>query len=391
MHSTRASPATAPAPHLELQPQKFNQLEHTAQIYSSTVAIPIHCSFRPKLNCQTRKYDSPSYTLLPFIPPSSQTAYLSIRAFNLEIARIADTVSTPHVGALRLQFWRDNVNSAFAGRPPKQPVAILLAHVLNTLSARTNGRSSLSKSWFMRVIAAREQYLTNAPYPTLDALEKYAESTYSTLLYLTLQSLPLSSLTADHLASHIGKAAGIAAVLRGLPLLAFPPPPNHHSNNAGLSPMVQDQRGRRAQGVVTLPLDVMASTGVREEDVLRQGAEALGLRDAVFTVATRASDHLITARSMLDNLRRGEEVGHGYEHEGEEGHIYASSQSSTKSNTQLAEVEQAFGVLMGPAVSTGLWLERLQRVDFDAFREEVRRREWRLPWRAWWAFRRRRF
>lgn len=246
----------------------------------------------------------------------------------------------------------------------------------------------------MRVIAAREQYLTNAPYPSLEALEKYAESTYSTLLYLTLQSLPLSSLIADHLASHVGKAAGIAAVLRGLPLLAFPSPPNHHANNAGLSPTVQDQRGRRAHGVVTLPLDVMASTSLREEDVLRQGAEAPGLRDAVFTVATRASDHLITARSMLENLRRGEEVGHSFEHEGEEGHVYTSLQSqsqSNKSSAQLKEVDQAFGILMGPAVSTSLWLERLQRVDFDIFRSEVRGREWRLPWRAWWAFRRRRF
>ena len=244
----------------------------------------------------------------------------------------------------------------------------------------------------MRVIAAREQYLTSAPYPALDALEKYAESTYSTLLYLTLQSLPLSSLTADHLASHIGKAAGIAAVLRGLPLLAFPPPPNHHSNNAGLGPAIQDQRGRRAQGVVTLPLDIMASTGLREEDVLRQGAEAPGLRDAVFAVATHASDHLITARSMLANLRRGEEVGHTFEHEGEEGHVYPSeSQSSTRSSVQLKEVHQAFGVLMGPAVSTSLWLERLQRVDFDIFRGEVRWRVCSLPWSAWWEFRRSRF
>lgn len=145
---------------------------------------------------------------------------------------------------------------------------------------------------------------------------------------------------------------------------------------------------------MTLPLDIMASTGLREEDVLRQGAEAPGLRDAVFAVATRASDHLITARAMLENLRRGEEVGHSFEHEGEDGHVYSppsQSQAYTKSSAQWGEVERAFGVLMGPAVSTGLWLERLQRVDFDVFRTEVRGREWRLPWRAWWAFRRRGF
>jgi len=47
--------------------------------------------------------------------------------------------------------------------------------------------------------------------------------------------------------------------------------------------------------------------------------------------------------------------------------------------------------VMMPAVSTSLWLDRLQRVDFDVFREELRRREWRLPWKAYWAFRRKMF
>lgn len=342
----------------------------------------------------SRKYDSPSYTLLPFIPTPAQPAYLAIRAFNIEIARVADHVSTPQVGALRLQFWRDNITRTFAGTPPKQPVSLLLAHALSLLRQRAPAGHGLSKAWFLRVIAAREQYLTNAPYPSLAALETYAENTYSTLLYLTLQALPLHSVTADHLASHVGKAAGIVAVLRGLPLLAFPPPPNHHSNSGGLG-MVEQQRGRAQQGVVTLPLDVMAEVGLREEDVLRKGAEAEGLRDAVFQVATRASDHLVTARSMLQNLRKGGDVGHAFEHEDEEEHQYGQLQRSSQSGSgktaqQNADVEQAFGVLM-PAVSTGLWLDKLQKLDFDIFRDELRRREWRLPWKAYFAFRRQMF
>lgn len=141
------------------------------------------------------------------------------------------------------------------------------------------------------------------------------------------------------------------------------------------------------QGAVMLPLDVMAEAGVREEDVLRQGASAPGLRDAVFTVATRASDHLITARTMLGNVRKGEDVGHDFEYEGEEEHNYSEAGSLGSQND---EVNRAFGVFM-PAVSTQLWLERLQKVDFDIFRDELRAREWRLPWRAYWAFRRKMF
>lgn len=334
----------------------------------------------------TRKFDSPSYTLLAFITPSAQPAYLALRAFNIEVARIADVASTPTVGAMRLQFWRDNINRAFAGSPPKQPVSILLASALSALDTRSGGTAKLSKGWFMRVISEREKYISNAPYPTLESLEKYAENTYSTLLYLTLQALPMGSVTADHVASHIGKAAGITAVLRGLPLVAFPPPPNHHSNSSPLGGTLDSQR--RTQGSVTLPLDVMARAGVKDEDVLRKGADAEGLRDAVFEVATRASDHLITARQMLKNVYAGQDVGHAFEHEGEEEHQY--DRGAGKSAQQKEEVERAFGVFM-PAVATELWLNKLQKYDFDVFRGELRRRDWRLPWKAYFAHRRRMF
>ena len=337
-----------------------------------------------------RKFDSPSHTLLAFIPPSAQPAYLALRAFNIETSRIADTVSTPTVGAMRLQFWRDNVNRAFLGTPPKEPVSILLSRALADLDDRTKGTANMSKSWLMRIIGEREKYLNNAPYPTLEILEKYAENTYSTLLYLTLQALPMGSVTADHIASHIGKAVGITAVLRGLPLVAFPPPPNHHSNSSSLGGTLDAQR--RSQGSVTLPLDVMARTGVRDEDVLRKGAEAEGLRDAVFEVATRASDHLITARQMLKNVYAGEDVDHAFEYEGEEGHDHEAqaTKGSGKAGQQKEEVDRAFGVFM-PAVATGLWLNKLQKLDFDVFREELRRRDWRLPWKAYFAHRRRTF
>jgi NADH dehydrogenase [ubiquinone] 1 alpha subcomplex assembly factor 6 len=360
---------------------------HSAKAYCSELLRCVSNNIIVPYVYINRKYDAPSYTLMAFVPPAAQTAYLAIRAFNLEIARIADTVSTSHVGALRLQFWRDNINRTFDGAPPKQPVAILLSASLNDLAARSHGDARLSKSWFLRIIAAREQYLNNNPYSTLEALEKYAESTYSTLLYLTLQALPMASITADHIASHIGKAAGIVTVLRGLPLLAFPPPPNHHSNNTGLAETVAAQRTKSHQGVVTLPLDVMADAGLREEDVLRQGPNAEGLRDAVFTVATRASDHLITARAMINNLRKGEDVGHDFEHEAEEEHSIAREFSSKSTGGQLAEVDRAFGVFM-PAVSTQNWLDRLQSHDFDIFNDKLRQRDWKLPWKAYMAYRR---
>lgn len=144
--------------------------------------------------------------------------------------------------------------------------------------------------WLADVV--QEQYLGGVPFATVDALEAYAEGTYASLSYLSLESFHRRSITLDHIASHIGKAAGIAAVLRGIPHLA--------AASAG------------SAAVVVFPLDVCAEFGLRQEDVLRCAADAAGtpppqgLGDAVFSVATRANDHLITARKMLADA--GEEA-----------------------------------------------------------------------------------
>lgn len=330
-----------------------------------------------------RKYDTPSSLLLPYIPSHARDAYVALRAFNIDVARTADTTSTPTIGSMRLQFQRDAVSKALAGTPPKQPVALLLARAAENVADMTNGKSNFSKSWFMRIIDTREKYLSNPPYPDIAALESYAENTYSTLHYLTLQALPMASLTADHVASHIGKAAGITAVLRGLPLIAFPGPANSHSNQSG---QMAGDVGASRHGAVMLPLDIMAEYGVREEDVLRNGAQARGLRDAVFAVATRASDHLITARQMITNVRAGMDAGHDFEHQHEEEHVYSPQKGKAESQSQ--ELERAFGVFM-PAVATQIWLDRLQKVDFDIFSDKLRVTDLKLPWKAFWAYNRR--
>lgn len=324
-----------------------------------------------------RKYDSPSYTLSHFIPPHARPAYFAIRAFNIEISRIPDIVSSSMIGQMRHQFWKDTINKTFDGNPPNEPVAVLLAAYINSTGNRLN------RAWFHKVNSAREENLLRPGFASLPNLETYAESTYSTLLYLTLSALPLNSLTADHVASHIGKATGIAAVLRGVPLLAFPGPPNSHSNNPpgqGL-PMTRDR-----QRVINLPLDIMSQCGVHEQDIYKNAAKAEGLKDAVFTVATRASDHLITARSLLKDVKSRENPNHEFEHAEDEGHDYTDQQQGDRlpADARRNDVERAFGTIMGPAVSTQLWLDRLQKVDFDIFDNSLRMAEWKLPFVAWW-------
>ncbi|CAN8096944.1 unnamed protein product [Discula destructiva] len=323
---------------------------------------------------QLRHGDYDAYLVRQFVPPSAQDAYDALRTLNLELARLPETVSNPTIGQLRLQFWRDTVNKTFAGSPPREPISILLHRAITALAEKTGSTSSASsiKFWLLRFINTREKHMENRPFTSLAALEDYAEHTYATMMYTTLASMPMRSVHMDHLASHIGKACGIVAVLRGVAVLAAPPRPV--KTPSGL------QAGHKQSQALLLPLDVMAEVGLREEDVFRHGPNAPGLQDAVFKVATRANDHLITAREMLKNMKLGQDPGHAYEHQEESDHSYEVDVEEDGTQT---DVKRGFGVLLD-GIAASDYLDRIEKTNFDPFQV---RNSWKLPWRIWRAIR----
>lgn len=215
--------------------------------------------------------------------------------------------------------------------------------------------------------------MDNRPFTSLAALEDYAENTYSTLMYMTLAAMPMRSVHMDHLASHIGKACGIVAVLRGVPVLAAPPRPVQTPGGV--------EAGNNRNQALLLPLDIMAEANLREEDVFRHGPAAPGLQDAVFKVATRANDHLITAQEMLKNIHQGRDPGHEYEYQVEPEHTYDNHGQADESTN--ADVRRGFGVLL-EGVPVSDYLQRIEAVNFDPFQVK---NSWKLPWRIWQALR----
>lgn len=321
------------------------------------------------------------------MPRASQDAYLALRTLNLELARLPESVSSPTTAALRLAFWRDALlRDTFADAPPREPISLLLHSALASLAART-GAPSIGASraaggikfWLSRFVSARARGLDDRAYPTLAALEEHAEQTYAALMYATLAFVPVRDVALDHVASHVGKACGIVAALRGVPVLAAPP-------RDVRTPRGGVERGTGTQALL-LPLDVMAEADVREEEVFRSGGEAHGLQDAVFKVATRAHDHLITARELLQSAKEGSEPGHAFEHEGEAGHVYEAGavEGAEDGRDTRANVKRGFGVLL-EAVPALEFLKGLESREFDPFKPA--RHNWLLPVRIWQALRR---
>ncbi|KAI0436050.1 Squalene/phytoene synthase [Xylaria telfairii] len=361
----------APRVHRSLQRQRPNPIARSSRRTLVTDADVARA--RQYCAAQLRQSDYDSFLIRQFIPESRRDAYDAFRALNLELVRLPELVSNPAIGQLRMQFWRDAINNTFAGRPPKEPIMILLHAVLSRLAEADplNSTSSI-RFWLLRMVSTREKHMDNRPFPSLSALEDYAENTYSTLMYSTLAALSIQSTHMDHLASHIGKACGIAALCRGIPVLAAPAPSVKSPDGASVA--------ASRNPVLLLPLDVMAETGLREEDVYRHGPEAEGFQDAVFTVATRANDHLITAREMLKNIRAGEHPGHEYEHQNEEHHAHPESSLGQESIDPL--LRRGLGVLL-EGVPANDYLTRLETENFNPFKVKA---SWKLPWRLWRAY-----
>ncbi|KAG9094655.1 hypothetical protein FS749_012077 [Ceratobasidium sp. UAMH 11750] len=218
-----------------------------------------------------RKHDYEAYLCSYFYPRAAQPGYFALRAFNIELAMIRETVSKPIIGKMRMRFWRDAIESIAQNRPAKHPIAIALHEA--------SQKANLSTYHLKRMVDARDADLDRDSYATLDSVTQYAESTSSTLMYLLLNLLHQgTSDTNTHAASHVGVAHSFATLLRGLPFHA----------------------SRRR---MVVPVEITAKHQVRQEEVFRMGGDAAGIDDAVFEFATAANDNLLTARDRFKDSR----------------------------------------------------------------------------------------
>ncbi|KAF7226748.1 transcript variant X2 [Nothobranchius furzeri] len=156
---------------------------------------------------RSRDYEGFLSSLL--LPEEVRLSSLALRAFNVELAQVKDSVSQKTIGLMRMQFWKTAIEEIFRDDPPNQPVSTELWRAVK--------RHNLTKRWLLRIITEREKDLDDKAYRNIQELEAYSENTQSSLLYLLLECLGITNVHADHAASHLGKAQGIVTCLRATP------------------------------------------------------------------------------------------------------------------------------------------------------------------------------
>ncbi|BDA44570.1 NADH dehydrogenase (ubiquinone) complex I, assembly factor [Coccomyxa sp. Obi] len=218
---------------------------------------------------QVRSFDYTNYIWSVQLPKELRAPLIALRAFNVELTQIPDNVRQEQLMQIRMQWWRDAVKSAYTNKPQPNPV-IQALHA--TVAAVPHTQSHL-----LRMVSTLEaDYLRAQPPKSLDQLEQYAEGSSSQLLYLQGRVAGVGNQEYDHAASHLGKAVGIANLLRGTA---------YHA----------------ARRRCYLPSDLCMREGVSDEDVLR-GQNTENVSNVVFQVATQAKGHLEEARALSGQI-----------------------------------------------------------------------------------------
>ena len=157
-----------------------------------------------------RQHDRDRFLSSLFAPDGKRPHLLALYAFNAEVCRVRDVVSDPNIGLIRLQWWRDTVESLREGGDGGgHPVAIALAQAI--------AAGGLPKQALLDLVTAHEFDLYHDRMPGLTELEAYLGEAYSRLIQMAAMILDRDA------AAKVSEAAGLAGVAQGLALLLGDP------------------------------------------------------------------------------------------------------------------------------------------------------------------------
>lgn len=219
---------------------------------------------------RVRRQDHARYLTTLFCNSEQRNLLAAVYAWNLEVAKTAETVSEATLGEIRLQWWSEGLSELWKGNTRAHPV----------LQALETGRGNLEgvSQSFERILDARSFDLDPAPPANLGELEDYAEATSAELLCIALAAL--GALPDEHerkVARHVGIAWALTGLIRAVPFHA---------------------RQKR----LYLPEDHMEVAGVERSDLfeLRGSDQVSGI---AMRLARRAEEHLSEARKLARNIK----------------------------------------------------------------------------------------
>ena len=208
-----------------------------------------------------------------FAPREARVDLFALYALNAELSRVAELVSEPGLGAIRLQWWRDAIERAASGEAIGHPVADAFGETLR--------HRKLSRNRVSALIDARNFDVETKIMPDMATLDTYLGHTAGTVFALAAEILGARGESVEQAARSAGKAYGLTGLMRALPVHA-------------------------ARGLIFLPEDALLRCRTSPGEVLA-GETSQGLNDLLADLRMKAREALRDARSriaVLDHAAR---------------------------------------------------------------------------------------
>jgi phytoene synthase len=154
--------------------------------------------------------DRDRYLTALFAAEPERAHLMTLYAFNVEVAKIRESVSEGMIGAIKLQWWRDVIAGIYErGAVPRgNPLLEALAELV--------ARRALSRAHFDALLDARARDMEEDAPADIASLEAYAEGTSARLTLLALEVLDVRDPQTIAAARHVGIAWALTGVVRAV-------------------------------------------------------------------------------------------------------------------------------------------------------------------------------
>jgi len=218
-----------------------------------------------RLAASVRAADPDRYFATLFAPAAQRPFLFALYAFNAEVARVAETVREPMLGAIKLEWWRETSEGAAKGAPRNHDVARGLAGLF--------AEKNIALADVEALIAARAFDSSPDHFADFAGLDAYVDATSGAVMRLAAQILGGDPART----SEAGLAYGLTGLLRALPF----------------------HNGRHK---LYLPQGLLAALHVTPEEFFHLERNDSRLTAVIRQVALKARGHFLAARQAS---RRG--------------------------------------------------------------------------------------
>lgn len=231
-----------------------------------------------------RQHDPDRFLCALFAAPERREAVFALIGFNHELARAREAASNPIAALIRLQWWRDAIEDARAGRPPRRHEVAAPLHAAITTGA-------LEADALVALVDAREVEADEAGIATEQDFVAWLRGTAGGWSAAAGVALGASAQQAEVLRA-LGAAYGLAGVLRSVAA--------HAAQGRCLLPRDRlAKAGLTAEGVIADPLAAPLATLLRM--MAAEGITALAgaRRDVPKAMATAALPAVLARRDLV--------------------------------------------------------------------------------------------